>query len=93
MLGHGLDLVDIAGTLVITIDFIAFVWVSLGIASHEIRVLHAAHGLAGSILAGDQVDSLGLPPLVLLCNNIFDIADIYCHMFLLPCDAITEYAI
>src|ERR1700730_17894485 len=80
-MGHALDLVDVARALVIAIDFIAFIGVTLGIAAHEIGVLHAAHRFARSILAGDQVDGLCLPPGILFRNNIFDVADFYCHVY------------
>src|SRR5256885_2591626 len=43
ILGHALNLINVARTLVITIDLIPLVWMALGIASHKIRVLHSTY--------------------------------------------------
>src|SRR5712692_5457570 len=78
---HALDLVDIPRSLVVAIDLIAFIRMPFGVATHEVGVLYVAHRFAGSILAGDEVDGLCLPPGILLCYNVLDIADVYCHVF------------
>src|SRR6266566_6205005 len=79
MCGHALDLVDVARSLVISIDFISYVGMSFGITSHKIRNLDAAHCLARSIFAGNQIDGLGLSPGIFSLNDVFDVADIHCH--------------
>src|SRR5947209_13039735 len=77
--GHVLDLVDVARSLVISIDFISYVGMSFGITSHKIGILDAAHCLARSIFAGNQVDGPGLSPGIFSLDDVFDVADIYCH--------------
>ena len=79
-MGHSLDLINIARPLVIAVDPVSFLWMTLGVAPHKIRILYPAHCLARSILAGNQVDSLRLSPPILLFNNILDIANVYCHV-------------
>src|SRR5947209_16188772 len=60
MCGYALDLVDVARSLVISIDFISCVGMSFGITSYKIGNLDATHCLARGIFAGDQVASLAL---------------------------------
>src|SRR5579875_242257 len=77
--GHALDLVDVARPLIITIDFITLIGMPFGIAAHKVGNLDAAHSLARSVLTGNQIDGLCLSPGIFACDDIFDVADIYCH--------------
>src|SRR6266487_1906863 len=81
ILGHALNLVNIPCTLVITIDFVALVWMALSVTSHKIGVLHPPDCFAGSILTRNQVDGLRLSPGILPCYDLLNIANIYCHMY------------
>ena len=82
---HALYLVNIARSLVITIDLIVLVGMPFGVAAHEVGVLNPAHCLARRVLAGDQVDGLCLPPGILMGYDVFNVADIYGHSVFLLC--------
>src|SRR5260370_10718612 len=76
---HPLDLINIARSLIVPIDFLTLIGMAFSIASHKVRVLYLAHDSAWSVLTGNQVDRLGLSPCLSLCQNILDIAYIDGH--------------
>src|SRR5579875_2666633 len=76
---HLLNHVNVARSLIVAIDLPILIWMSLGVATHEIRILHTAYRAAGRIFAGNQINGLRLSPRILLPDDTLYVTNIHRH--------------